>query len=199
MEWLFEHGLKHDSLWLISSLLTGFIFLYDERSWRGLSRHGLHHELRRFRTHLTPLVTLLVLLPWPVSHMRGLVVHITLTLVSAAIFRVYQRTAFAFGGRPITGATRRILFIITAVLTLAALLPGVPSVMVPLLFMIAAAASSLSARNYLIFHLSEESMAIRQRLLSTRADQHNTTLLEIPAANSAARADNAGDNTLKAG
>jgi hypothetical protein len=199
VNWLVEHGLKSDGLWLIASFLTAFIFVYDERSWRGLAVHGLQHELQRFRLRLFPLVTLAVLLPWPVSQMGGLLVHVAVTAVSAATFQIYQHTAFACGGRPVNGATRRILLIFMAALIGAAILPGIPSVWIPLLFMTAATGSSLSARNYLILHINEESMALRQRLLSSRASAHNGRIVSANAPHPSLTADNADDNALKAG
>lgn len=201
MNWTFEYNpaveaFSTSTLWLVAATACTLVFLYDERSWRGFAVHSLHHEMMRFRRRLIPLLITSLALTYTTTLVRStFLTHTAVTLLSAVGFHIYQRTAFRFSARPMTGALKRILLIVTAALIACAMIPGFKSMWVPLLFMTASAASSLSSRNYLAFKLNDECIAMRQTFTLQRADRHNTSLYT----SADTLHDNADDNARKAG
>lgn len=195
MTWLIEQCIKNDSHWLIASLLTGFLYFYDERSWRGFAIHGFQYEMQRFRTHVAPLVILSVSLPLIATMYHGFLWQFLIAIGSASTFYIYQQAVHDFSGRTLSGAAKRIFLFSVAILLLVAFVPGVPVAWIPVMFATAGIATSLSSRNHLIFKLSEDTLAIRHQLASSHADRHNAALFSV----NSGYHQSSSDNTLKAG
>lgn len=195
MSWLIEQSTRNEGYWTIASLLTAFFYLYDERSWRGFAANGFHYEMQRFRTSIVPIALLSFSLPLIATMHKGFLWQFAITAVSAVIFTIYQHSVHDFSGRTLSGAAKRIFICAAVALMTIALLPMVPVTWIPLMFVTAGVAASLSSRNHLIFKLCEDTLAIRQQLASSHADRHNAELLSIKPS----RFQSADDNTLKAG
>ncbi len=177
MNWLVEHCIRNEGFWVAASILSTCLFLFDERSWHGLVKSGYKFELQHYRGRLALLAISCASMSFAAPLVPGIISRIVITALSLLVLHVFQRNAYEFGGINVSGASKRIILGLSFVLVVFAMLPIVNTTFIPLIFVTAGAASSLSSRNHLFFKLSEETTALRQRLFSEQATRHNRNLL----------------------
>jgi len=176
LNWLVEQCFRNEGYWVIASLLSFSIFMFDERSWYGISTNGFKFELQRYRTRIVALAGICIALSLYASINQGLLSRLCVTAMSITTFHLFQKFAFDFSGIRISGASKRIVLGVSVAMIFIALLPIVNATFIPVVFTAAGAVTSLSSRNHLFFRLSQETLALRRRLSSDLANRHNRHL-----------------------
>jgi hypothetical protein len=177
LNWLVEQCIRNEGYWVFASLLSTCIFLFDERSWSGIAKSGYKFELQRYRFRIFLLTFLHTGLALAASQMPAFLGRLAVTAISVVALHAFQNHVRDFGGINLTGASKRILLVLSVALTTLAMLPFIPATFVPLIFVAAGASASLSSRNHLFFRLSQETIGLRHRLSSDQASHHNRHLL----------------------
>jgi hypothetical protein len=177
LNWLVEQCIRNEGYWVFASLLSTCIFLFDERSWSGIAKSGYKFELQRYRLQIFFLTLIHAGLALAASQMPAFIGRLAVTAVSVVALHAFQKLVRDFGGINLTGASKRILLVLSIALTTFAMMPFILTTFVPLIFVVAGASSSLSSRNHLFFKLSQETIGLRHRLSSDQASRHNRHLL----------------------